>query len=331
MSLQHSGRKYETHWVGVDTRLLGKPGEFSGAQDAWRDCSAVFRRYAGAAVPRLQKLIVEAAKAGATIPNATILEEDDRAASAQLHWMMLMICTGAALNIVFPAGDREGLEAWRQLTEKYEPKMRTRFAGQLMSVLSFSLQGDTAERITAWAREIATYERDSGKVLDDENQDWNVSAQVARITAENHLLMRVDTVKKGTGFRSEAVAIARAISATQTLPTPMDIGAVGKGTSSKRWQGSQSNAASMFQGVETRITLQQTVLTPTRRAVHVERSVIWHVRVDLLELRSSRQRVETRRAREARVQAQPRRVVIVARVGICHPSVSRRRPMRWKS
>ena len=37
-----------------------------------------------------------------------------------------------------------------------------------MSILSFSLQGDTTERNTAWKREIATYERDSGKALDDE-------------------------------------------------------------------------------------------------------------------------------------------------------------------
>ena len=79
-----------------------------------------------------------------------------------------MICKDAALNAVFLAGDSEGLEAWRQLTEKYEPKMRTRFAGQLMSILSFSFQGDTTERITAWEREIATCERDSGKTLDDE-------------------------------------------------------------------------------------------------------------------------------------------------------------------
>ena len=82
--------------------------------------------------------------------------------------MMLVICKGAALNTVFLAGDSEGLEAWRQLTEKYEPKMRTRFAGQLMSILSYSFQGDTTERITAWEREIATYERDSGKILEDE-------------------------------------------------------------------------------------------------------------------------------------------------------------------
>ena len=78
-----------------------------------------------------------------------------------------MICKGAALDTVFLAGDSEGLEAWRQLTEKYERKMRTRFAGQLMSILSYSFQGDATERITA-EREIATCERDSGKILDDE-------------------------------------------------------------------------------------------------------------------------------------------------------------------
>ena len=49
--------------VGVDTRFLGKPSDFSGAQDAWRDWSTVFKEYAGAAIPRLQKLMDNAAKA----------------------------------------------------------------------------------------------------------------------------------------------------------------------------------------------------------------------------------------------------------------------------
>ena len=91
--------------VGVDTRLLGKPSDFSGAQDAWRDWSTVFKGYAGAAIPRLQKLMGDAAKATQSTPNATILDDEDRAASAQIYWMMLMICKGAALNTVFLAGD----------------------------------------------------------------------------------------------------------------------------------------------------------------------------------------------------------------------------------
>ena len=123
--------------VGVDTRLLVKPSDFSGAQDAWRDWSTL-KGHAGAATPRLQKLMDSAAKATEPTPNATILDDDDRAASAQLCWMMLMICKGAALSTVFLARDSEGLEGSRQLTEKFEPKMRTRFAEQLMSILSYS-------------------------------------------------------------------------------------------------------------------------------------------------------------------------------------------------
>ena len=73
--------------VGVDTRLLGKPSDFSGAQDAWRDWSTVFNGYAGAAIPRLQKFMDDAAKAAAPIPNATIMDENDRAASAQPYWI----------------------------------------------------------------------------------------------------------------------------------------------------------------------------------------------------------------------------------------------------
>ena len=221
--------------VRVETRLLGKPSDFSGAQDAWRDWSTVFNGCAGAAIPRLQKLTDDAAKAAAPIPNATIPEENNRAASTQLYWMMLMICKGAALNIVFLAGDSEGLEAWRQLTEKYGPKMRTRCAGQLMSILSFSFQDDTTERITAWEREIATYERDSGKILDDEIKVGAVLLRLPESQLKNHLLTRVDKLKKWKDFRDEVVAFSRAIAVAQSQPTPMDIGAVGKEKIRQGW------------------------------------------------------------------------------------------------
>ena len=226
--------------VGVDTRLLGKPSDFSGAQDAWRDWSTVFKGYAGAAIPRLQKLMDDAANAVEPTPHATIVDDEDRAASAQLCWMMLMICKGAPLNIVFLAGDSEDHESWRQLTEKYEPKMRTRFAGQLMSILSYSFQGDTTERITAWEREIATNQRDSGKILDDEIKVGAVLLRLPESQLKNHLMMmRVHKLKKWSDFRDQVVATSRSIAVAQSQPTPMDIGAVGKGKSGKGGKGSK--------------------------------------------------------------------------------------------
>ena len=49
--------------------------------------------------------------------------------------------------------------------------------------------------------------------------------------------MRVGKLKKWTDFRDEVVAISRSIAVAQTQPTPMDIGAVGKGKSSKGGKG----------------------------------------------------------------------------------------------
>ena len=80
-----------------------------------------------------------------------------------------------------------------------------------------------------WEREIATYERDSGKVLDDEIKIGSFLLRLPESQLKTHLLMRVDTLKKRTDFRSEVVAISRANSAAQAKPTAMDIGAVGKG------------------------------------------------------------------------------------------------------
>ena len=67
----------------MDTRLLGKPSGFSGRKTRG-ETSTVFKGYAGAAIPRLQKLMDIAAKATEPTPNATILDDDDRAASTAL-------------------------------------------------------------------------------------------------------------------------------------------------------------------------------------------------------------------------------------------------------
>ena len=87
---------------------------------------------------------------------------------------------------------------------------------------------DTTERITAWEREIATYERDSGKTLDDEIKVGAVLLGLRESQLKTNLLMPVVKLKKWTDFRDEMVAISRAIAFAQSQPTPMDIGAAGK-------------------------------------------------------------------------------------------------------
>ena len=261
-------------------------------------------------------------------PNAPIVDDEDRAASAQLYWMMLMICKGAALNTVFLAGDSEGLEAWQ---------MRTRFAGQLMSILSYSFQGDIIERVTAWEREIATYERDSGKIIDDEIKVGAV-AQIARITVENHLLMCVDKLKKWTDFRDEVAAISRAIAVAQSQPTPMDIGVVGKGKSGKGGKGSKGAGKRNNQTQQACSRCGNTDLT-SANCPHSDKTCrkcgevghLTSVCVDLLEFLSPRPRVVRGAKEVAKVRMLSKLVGAVVRADTCRRSVPRRRSIRWKN
>ena len=66
----------------------------------------MFKGYAGAAIPRLQKLVDDAEKATEPTPNAKIVEDEDRAASAQLWWMMLLI-SSARVQLSTPCAWQE--------------------------------------------------------------------------------------------------------------------------------------------------------------------------------------------------------------------------------
>ena len=213
--------------VGIDTRLLGKPQEFHGEADKWKDWAAVFRGYAGAAVPRLGLAMATAETDRSPQLNAT-LSEDKVEVSRQLYWMLLMLLKGPSLHILLNAGDGEGLEGWRLLVERYEPRLRTRFAAQLMAILSFNFSGDLVERMGAWEREIGLYEAAAEKVLDDEMRIGTFLLRIPESPMKTHLLLRVDTLTRWADFRAEVVAISRAIATAQAAPVPMEVGAIAK-------------------------------------------------------------------------------------------------------
>ena len=144
----------------------------------------MFKGYAGAAMPRLQRLMDN----GPT-PNATIVDDQDPGS------------VGTAL--LEDAHDLQGCSSQRSVPGRRQrrvskPKVRTRFARQLMSILSFSLQDDTTERISD--REMATYECDCCKILDDEIKVGAVLLRLPESQLKTHLLVRADKLKKWTDF-----------------------------------------------------------------------------------------------------------------------------------
>ena len=189
-------------------------------------------------------------------------------------------------------------------------------------------------RITAWEREIATYERDSGKVLDDEIKIGTFLLRLPESQLKTHLLMRVDTLKKWTDFRGEVVAISRAISAAQSQPTAMDIGGVGKGPSGKNGKGTKGGGKRNNQTQHAcsrcgnRSTRPQIVTTLIKRAENVERSVIWQVRADQLDRNNPSQRVTASGGRMAKVRVLPKSAGSAVKVDTCRHNARRKKSAR---
>ena len=64
------------------------------------------------------------------------------------------------MNIVLLAGDSEGLESWRLLCEKYEPRTATRSMGLLQRVMRPTFSGEIAKRadeLQQWEQEVEVY------------------------------------------------------------------------------------------------------------------------------------------------------------------------------
>ena len=95
--------------VGVDTRLLGKPHDFSGKLDDWRDWSVAFEGYAAAVVPGVEAGMTRAVEANAIVLNAT-LEAPVVRVSQQLYWMLLVLDAPHAVQEYRAADSRWGWE-----------------------------------------------------------------------------------------------------------------------------------------------------------------------------------------------------------------------------
>ena len=100
----------------VDTRLLGRPSTFGGAEAEWPDWAFSMRAYGAAidaAFPAVAPVLV------------TTLGVPEQNVARQLFFMLAMMTKGPALAIVRQAeisgGGPNGLEAWRLLVRRYEP------------------------------------------------------------------------------------------------------------------------------------------------------------------------------------------------------------------
>ena len=62
-----------------------------------------------------------------------------KARGVQLHFVLIMLCTGRALDRIANAPHGWGMVAWRMLFQAYSPKNNARLVVMMFEVLVFSL------------------------------------------------------------------------------------------------------------------------------------------------------------------------------------------------
>jgi hypothetical protein len=129
----------------VDTRSIGKPKIFDGSADSWRDWSFQFQAWVTLLDGRFATALPAAADRADELKPET--GDEQRKLSSNLYFILVMLCAGSALAEIRSVPVGQGLEAWRRLSRRFEPRTRNHILTMLTSVLSPNLGGNTAEEI----------------------------------------------------------------------------------------------------------------------------------------------------------------------------------------
>ena len=157
-------------WGVEGRRGHAEPREVFSVQWRRRDWSVVFRSNAVLVHPALQGEMQRVERLPTAETNAGLLDDEQVQASTDLWHLLLHSTAGPALNRVVNAGSAEGLRAWQLLVQRYDSHIRSRTAGQLLSLLQFDFSGDMLVKLEAYERDLALYE-----------QAWERSSQMAYV------------------------------------------------------------------------------------------------------------------------------------------------------
>ena len=148
----------------VDTKLLTKPNAYSAEHDGkerWTTWSFKMRAHCAARAPRLGELMGTASAQDVEI-RQDALAPSDAAHSTNLHFILSLLTDAEALNIVQNSPVSNGLEVWRRMVTRWEPKVPSSFRGMLQAILfpKWDIPGsDVTQLSTAWEKQAQDYEQ----------------------------------------------------------------------------------------------------------------------------------------------------------------------------
>ena len=129
------------------------------------------------------------------------------------------------MDKIIPAGEGQGLLAWRGLVYKFELIAAQHFAGQLQHLLQWSFAGDMLERIEAWERALSDYESAGKEKVTDAIEIGLVTMRMQDAELRRHVLYDSDRYKTWKRFVQVITNVRHAMKSSGAAP--MGIGVVG--------------------------------------------------------------------------------------------------------
>eukprot|EP00971_Amphidinium_carterae_P005032 100805-Amphidinium_carterae.2 len=152
----------------MDTKL-GKPAEFSGK--GWEDFAFKFESYLTMLDPGMTAWLRQVKADTSTTYPLTSMTAAERQRAAQAYYALVMLCKEAPLGVVRLAEHANGVEAYRLLMRRYDPRGKSRGLARLAKLISPSFASEPAKFLDAlaqWEREIQEYEVAARNVLPEE-------------------------------------------------------------------------------------------------------------------------------------------------------------------
>ena len=118
----------------IDTKLLGKPKQYSGNRSEWASWKFVFRSYIGTISGQLLNRLEQVERLADPV-GLNRLTPEEIAESRTLSYILAQTLSGSSLQLLMNVEECNGYEGWRQLVRREEPTAGSAQVGQLAAIL----------------------------------------------------------------------------------------------------------------------------------------------------------------------------------------------------
>ena len=213
----------------IDTRTLGKPRTFTGQPAEWTTRQFTFKAFACATHARMRDVFELATRKGSDLVINSDMTVELQSLSTKLYYMLVMMLSDQALEIVRNSPQGVGAEVWRKLLLKYEPGVGIRYGAMLQSLLKRQFgehdETDLAREIESFERDISKSEQQSSDLISDAIKHGIVCGGMAHQGLKHHIDLRISRLSTYKALLDEIINHSRART-PWTDPNAMQVDAV---------------------------------------------------------------------------------------------------------